>query len=291
MGAAHRRRRAGISLVKGLALILPVAAALVLSSPFPPAARAAKRPPAGDLRDALGIVLEPIPGGAFLMGARRGAADERPPHRVVVSPFLLGRTEVTVGQFRRFVEATGFVSDAERAKTRSWRDPSFGQSDDHPVVNVSWNDAAAFCAWTGTRLPTEAEWEYAAGNGPAHTTFSWGNHLPEVPAGNVIQDETVLPGHDDGYRFPAPVATYAANPMGLHDMTGNVEEWCADWYDDKWYSASPESNPRGPATGVFHVVRGGAWNSPARRLGITRRKRYAPNFRAAYIGFRVAADR
>ena len=152
--------------------------------------RAEPAGPASRREDRTGIEFVLVPGGEFMMGSAAGSRNEKPVHRKRVADFWLGRTEVTVGQFRRFVEATGYRTEAEQSggcfairdegewvlvDARTWRTPGFEQTDDHPVVCVSWNDATAFAGWAGLRLPSEVEWEYAAGNGPRHTEYSWGD--------------------------------------------------------------------------------------------------------------------
>jgi formylglycine-generating enzyme required for sulfatase activity len=203
-----------------------------------------------------GMELVRIPGGEFEMGSSDGGDNEQPVHRVRVSEFWLGKTEVTVGQYRRFVEATGYRTDAEKEGNcwtvdfsgywkkqggMSWREPGFPQGDDHPVVCVSWNDAKAFADWAGLRLPTEAEREYAAGNGARHTKYSWGDGSPAGPRGGNVADESakrrwggwqIFPGYDDGYQATAPVCSFEPNDFGLCDMTGNAWEWVSDWYGD-----------------------------------------------------------
>ena len=139
------------------------------------------------------------------MGSNDGGDDEQPVHRVRVSEFWLGKTEVTVGQYRRFADASGYRTDAEKEGYcwtvgssgnwgkqggKNWRDPGFPQGDDHPVVCISWNDAKAFADWAGLRLPTEAEWEYAAGNGARHTKYSWGDGNPAGRRGGNVADES-----------------------------------------------------------------------------------------------------
>jgi formylglycine-generating enzyme required for sulfatase activity len=204
----------------------------------------------------------------------------------------LSAREVTVGQFRRFVNDTGYKTEAERdglgngfdaAKGSfsndpkyTWRNPGFDQSDDHPVVNVSWNDAAEFCRWLSRkdgrtyRLPTEAEWEYCCRAG-SETLYSNGDD-PERLArvGNVADArakarfsnvDTIKA--DDGFVFTAPVGRYEANAWGLYDTHGNVCEWCLDNFDLDYYKHSATDDPRGPSKGSARVFRGGSWYWPA----------------------------
>ncbi len=175
----------------------------------------------------------------------------------------------------------------------TWRNPGFAQTDEHPVVNVSWNDAVAFCEWLSKqegkryRLPTEAEWEYACRAGST-TRFSNGDD-PERPGdvGNVA-DGTAKAKYPkwngtitarDGYVYTAPVGTFRPNGFGLYDMHGNVWEWCSDWYDQSYYANSPVEDPQGPATGSDRVVRGGGWfGSP-----VTCRSAIRPGFNPSSV--------
>jgi len=254
-----------------------------------------------------------IRGGSFDMGDTfgDGSAEEKPVHRVTVKDFYLSATEVTVGQFRRFAEATGYRSDAEKegwgyaskgtllwkVDGASWRKPGFDQNSDHPVVEVSWNDAKAFCQWAGCRLPTEAEWEYAARNKGQRIKYSWGSADPTGRNGGNLADEsaqrkfpdrTISEGFDDGYIFTAPVASYNPNELGLYDMSGNVWEWCSDWYGESYYQGSPINNPQGSSSGTFRVLRGGSWSDAPRGLRCSLRGWYNPDERYYFLGFRCA---
>jgi formylglycine-generating enzyme required for sulfatase activity len=270
-----------------------------------------------------GLDYVSIPAGSFHMGAVPGddeaLSDERPRHAVVLTkPFWLGRTEATVGAFRRFVAATGWKTTAEwdgwswvvvggdlvQQERVDWRAPGFEQADTHPVVHVSWYDAEAYCAWSGGRLPTEAEWEYAARGGADGGRYVWGADLRPLVAGvkqanvadasaaRVFADAVTVPGYDDGYAYTAPAATFAANGFGLYDMAGNVSEWCADWYDETRYAtrAPDVRDPQGPVVGSARVVRGGGWSDHGAQL----RASYRSSDRAAThlpgMGFRCARD-
>jgi len=246
--------------------------------------------------DAKGFDREPemvfIKGGNFKMGSDDNNFDG-PVHEVKLSDFYFGKYEVTVAQFQQFIEETGYLTDADKdngsdiwtgskseKKNRvNWKCDVQGntrpQSEyNHPVIHVSWNDAVAYCNWisrkTGKafRLPTEAEWEYAAGNGPKHTKYSWGNGNPYGKNGGnvadqslkqVISDRIIFNGYNDGFVYTAPVGSFNANDFGLYDMTGNVWEWCSDWMDFQYYDNSPGNNPQGPSkTEDYRVIRGGA---------------------------------
>lgn len=173
----------------------------------------------------------------------------------------------------------------------------------HPVLHVSWNDAMAYCDWlsqkTGKtyRLPTEAEWEYAAGNGSRHTKYSWGNGEPTGKKGGNVADESKRPGdgaswstkfdgYNDGYWFTAPVGSCDANDFGLFDMTGNVWEWCSDWKGN--YSSEKQANPIGPSSGVYRVNRGGSWSSNPLCCRVAYRYDDSPAYRNFNLGFRLA---
>ena len=263
-----------------------------------------------------GMVL--IKGGTFMMGSTKGAANEKPVHKVTVSDFYLSSKEVTVAEFSAFIEATGYKTDAEQVgysyrwgendkkQGANWRCDGQGNilplsEYNHPVVHVSWNDAVAYCNWlskkTGLnyRLPTEAEWEYAAGNGAQHTRFSWGDDEPlKKRVANIADDDaktivTGLPapnGYADGYVMTSPVGTYEPNSLGLYDMTGNVWEWCNDWFSN--YSAQPQVNPVATRSSENRVVRGGAWHCAPEYATVTARGSVGPSFSVAVIGFRPA---
>lgn len=244
-----------------------------------------------------------IPGGRFLMGSYEGKPDEQPIHEVILDGFWMDQTEVTNRQFQEFVEATGYVTTAEKApelrsvrgalaevkildefnapgsicfnpdlnpaeldpslgaynwwtyqKGANWRQPEGPGSSiedrlDHPVVHVSWDDAQAYCRWAGKRLPTEAEWEYAARGSLAGKTYPWGNQrnpdgrwLNNIWQGSFPFENTA----EDGFPTTAPVASFPPNGYGLYDMSGNVWEWCLDYYRPDYYARSRRRNPRGP---------------------------------------------
>ena len=243
--------------------------------------------------------------------------DQYPQHRVRISrAFRLGACEVTRGQFAEFVQATGYKTEGERDgqggygldektgkvkrdKTFTWRNPGFPQNGSHPVVDVSWNDAVAFCKWLSQkegatyRLPTEAEWEYACRAGTT-TAFSNGDDPRKlVEVGNIL-DATYTamtpqkPQADvnDGYAGTAPVGSYRPNAFGLYDMHGNAWEWCQDRYDRGYYGHSPETDPTGPVEGD-RVMRGGAIDCPPRYCLSAHRSNGKASERGANLGFRV----
>ncbi len=236
-----------------------------------------------------------ITGGTFQMGSNDGESDENPLHEVTLSDYYLNKYEVTIAQFKIFVDDTNYKTEAENGDGSyvytdagkyekkagiNWRYDAQGNlrpisQYNHPVIHVSWNDATAYCQWlsrkTGQsyRLPTEAEWEYSAGNGNSHTKYSWGNGNPSGRNGGNVADEagkrkfsnwTIFSGYDDGYVFTAPVGSFNTNTLGLYDLTGNVWEWCQDYYEENYYQASTSRDPQGPANGSTRVVRGGSWD-------------------------------
>ena len=283
------------------------------------------------LTNEIGMQFRLIPAGEFMMGSSKSAAaiasmfggeaesfeNEHPRHRVQISkPFYLGTYEVTVGQFRQFVDATGYKTDAEtdgkggwgidskdRAKQDpkyTWENPGFSQADNHPVVNVSWNDAMKFCEWlskkTGDeyRLPTEAQWEYACRAGTNSRYYDGDDSEGLAKVGNTADGTARVKFNrwggiksKDGYVFTAPVGRFAANSNGLYDMHGNVSEWCDDWYGEDYYGKSPSSDPQGPKTGAFRVNRGGGWNDLPLNCRSAHRTWIAPGFRVSFLGFRV----
>ncbi len=273
------------------------------------------------ITNSISMKLALIPAGEFKMGStpeqidkvlalfpgfkQEWASAEQPQHRVRVSrPFYLGAHEVTRGQFAEFVRAANYRTEAERddeggsgfdvdsgrhetGKKYSWRDTGFPQSDEHPVVNVSWNDAVAFCDWLSRiegrtyRLPTEAEWEYACRAGTT-TLFSTGDE----PEGVVTVAN--LAGAGDGFPFTAPVGSFKANAFGVFDMHGNVWEMCADWFDPNYYSYSPATDPKGPLLGSSRISRGQTWDGGGPDARSAHRDCIAPTIRGASTGFRVA---
>jgi formylglycine-generating enzyme required for sulfatase activity len=263
-----------------------------------------------------GMVL--IPAGSFMMGSDDGADNEKPVHEVYVEAFYLDKYEVTMAQFKKFVEVTGYKTDAEKEgwsyawtgtnwekkKGVNWRHDAEGKSIgshrmNHPVIHVSWNDAKAYAQWAGKRLPTEAEWEYAARSGSKGYKYSWGNGNPDGNKGGNIADEafkrvfkdwTIWEGYNDGYVFTAPVGSFEPNEFGLYDMTGNVWEWCDDWHDENYYSKSPKQNPKGTESGSQRVLRGGAWGVNPLGLRCAYRFRGLTASRDGTIGFRCAQD-
>jgi sulfatase modifying factor 1 len=273
-----------------------------------------------------------LPGGAFLMGNEDREANrydgEGPVRQVTVDPFAIDPYTVTNDDFAQFVAATGYRTEAEQfgwsfvfhtflsAETAAkvtqapvqtpwwrvvhgadWAHPEGTDSDvrqrlDHPVVHVSWNDANAYCLWAGMRLPTEAEWEYAARGGLVQKRYPWGDELK--PDGehrcNIWQGKFPVKNHgSDGFLGTAPVATYKPNAFGLYQTSGNVWEWCADWYARDYYAEGSAINPQGPGQGQERVMRGGSFlchRSYCNRYRVGARNKNTPDSASNHIGFR-----
>lgn len=273
-----------------------------------------------------------LPGGEFFMGtdSKIGyeADGEGPARKVKVDPFAIGCYAVTNRDFKEFIDQTGYVTDAERygwsfvfhllvsEKTKmqvkqvvqqtpwwyvvegaSWKHPEGPDSTienrlNHPVVHVSWNDAMAYCEWTGTRLPTEAEWEYAARGGLEKKTYPWGDHLKKNGKFqcNIWQGEfPTVNTTEDGFLSTAPVDTYSPNDYGLYNSIGNVWEWCYDWF-----TPAPDLedtvNPKGPLQGEAKVMKGGSYlchDSYCNRYRIAARTSNTPDSSSGNLGFRV----
>jgi formylglycine-generating enzyme required for sulfatase activity len=297
-----------------------------------------------------------IPGGEFTMGSEAGNArpDERPAHKVKVNAFWLDQTEVTNAEFKRFVEATGYVTTAERVPSReeilaqlppgspeppkemfvpgslvfdtpkqpgqywwkwmpgaNWRHPqgpnsSIAGLDQYPVVQVSWEDAEAYAKWAGKRLPTEAEWEFAARGGLQDKTYAWGNEDPYTgkSKANIWQGQFPMVNTDkDGYHLASPVKSFPPNRYGLYDMTGNVWEWVADWYRFDAYQndahAKLTENPKGPPDSwdpeepyaKKRVQRGGSFlcdKNYCTSYRVSARMKSSPDTGLLHTGFRCA---
>ncbi|MBP97401.1 hypothetical protein CMK18_15735, partial [Candidatus Poribacteria bacterium] len=187
----------------------------------------------------------------------------RPIHRVELEGFYMDTCEVTVGQFKKFVNETGY-------NYSQWNDLeqySFSPTDAHPMICVNWYDATAYAEWAGKRLPTEAEWEYAARGGLEGKRYSWGNQATHENANFLGVDANSI----DQWKYCSPVGKFQGNGYGLFDISGNVYEWCSDWYSVDYYSKAPRKNPLGPETGRYKVLRGGAWNRSKDKLRVASR--------------------
>lgn len=253
-------------------------AALLVSAPSAAEAELPKERAGAD-----GAPMVLVPAGEFVMGAPEGVgeADERPEHRVRIDAFYLDKYEVTVARYDKFLEATGWMRPV------NWYQLELSEVGDRPVVGVSWNDAQKYCEWADRRLPTEAEWEYAA-RGTDGRRYPWGDAEPDAKLANYARTWSY-----DYYkkRLEAVGSREASkSPFGVYEMAGNVWEWVADWYDAKYYARSPEKNPPGPESGTLKVLRGGSWNFSTQYLRATVRLKYEPTAREADVGFRCAQD-
>jgi formylglycine-generating enzyme len=249
-----------------------------------------------------------IPAGEFKMGCPDGGNDAKPVHKVDLHEFYIDRQEVTNAQYRKFVSATGHrepkgsgsVDGEWKEDFEPWKDSLFNR-DNQPVVCVSWHDAMAYASWAGKRLPTEAEWEKAARGGLAGKKYSWGDSAPSAEG---IHDANYRSEDDeaDGYQYTAPVGSFAPNRYGLHDMIGNVFEWCFDEYQLGFYKRSSGKNPRAGDTSAAastnyksidtnRVLRGGSWDSPSDSLGVAVRASEKPSTRLLFLGFRCVFPR
>lgn len=274
-----------------------------------------------------------IPRQSFAMGDSFGdgwAADgEYPVHKVLIDAFQIDATSVTNADFRRFVAATGYRTEAETfgfsavfrlalaadeqdvvgqpAGTPWWlgvrgadwahpggRHSSIDELVEHPVVHVTWNDAHAYCEWAGRRLPTEAEWEAASRAGLPGRRYPWGDKLGAEWGCNIWQG--VFPTTntcDDGWLTTAPVRTYQPNAYGLWQTVGNVWEWCSDWWDASYYAKAPRENPLGPVSGAVRVLRGGSYlchDSYCNRYRNAARSSNTPDSSMGNAGFRTAVS-
>ncbi len=287
--------------------------------------------PATRGRDSIDTMIA-LPGGEFRMGTDDGAGyprdGEGPVRTVRIDPFLMDAHAVSNDRFAAFVADTGYVTEAETigwsyvfagflpaavrresprpertpwwcgVRGATWSHPEGPGSDidgrgDHPVVHVSWNDAMAFCAWSGNRLPTEAEWEYAARGGLSRKRYPWGDEVDQggryrcnIWRGSFPAKNTAA----DGYRGTAPVDAFEPNGFGLYNTCGNVWEWCADWWTTE-HGSPPIINPAGPKTGDAKVIRGGSHmchDSYCFRYRVAARSSNTPDGAAGHTGFRCA---
>jgi formylglycine-generating enzyme required for sulfatase activity/serine/threonine protein kinase len=267
------------------------------------------------IENSIGMRLKLIPAGRFLMGSpddeKGRSSDEGPQRQVEISrPFYLGIHTVTIGQFRRFCDEAPYQTEAEkdgqggwglteegefegRKPKYNWKNPGWMQTDEYPVVNVTWNDAVTFCAWLSQkekreyRLPTEAEWEYACRAGTS-TPFWWGNSASSGQA-NFDGNHPYGRAAKGAYlKRAVKVGCYPANPWGLFDMHGNVWQWCNDWYDKDYYGQKINKDPQGPIGGSACVLRGGSWGNLGGVCRAACRVNYEPSNRSNDVGFRVA---
>jgi sulfatase modifying factor 1 len=278
-----------------------------------------------------------LPGGSFLMGTDTlegfPADGEGPIRSITLSPFSVDRDPVTNDRFQRFIEATGYKTEAEtfgwsfvfwalippakfntivedtvaaapwwcKVPHARWNEPEGPGSDlkgrgNHPVAHVSWQDAAAFAAWAGKRLPTEAEWEYTARGGLEQKLYPWGDklrtdgqHRCNIWQGVFPQTNTA----EDGYVGTCPVDAFPPNDYGVFSITGNTWEWCSDWFDPDFHRTANPNNPQGPPTGAARVMKGGSFlchKSYCNRYRVAARTSNTPDSSASNIGFRCVAS-
>ena len=218
-----------------------------------------------------------IPAGSFQMGDHLDWMSNAPVHTVELNGFYMDVHEVTVGQFKQFVNQSGYSYDL-------WNQVAqYSPGDEYPMVYVNWDDAVAYAKWAGKRLPTEAEWEYASRGGLVGKRYPWGD---EITHDDANYSGT---GGKDKWSKCAPVGSFAPNGYGLYDMAGNAWEWCADRYDENYYQNSPSKNPPGPDTGSRRVLRGSCWYRTAYYLRVAYRGYDVPSNRYLYYGFRCVS--
>ena len=221
-----------------------------------------------------------IPAGCFDMGDHfgEGTPDELPVHNICISAFHMGVHEVTNARYAECVDA-GQCSAPVHSSSAT-RDSYFGEPayDDYPVIYVSWFDAAEYCAWVGQRLPTEAEWEYAARGGLEGKRYPWGDDI-------IGSDANYWSSGDTDGNDTRPVGSYSANGYGLFDMAGNAWEWVSDWHQ-YYYSTSPSQDPPGPSIGEYRTLRGGSWGHNPVFLRMADRGQFGPLLRLSMFGFR-----
>lgn len=254
--------------------------------------------------------MVPVPTGSLLMGSDQGEPAERPVHRVNLPAFLIDRFETTNREFTDFVKATGHKTNAEisgfgwhwerewhKVRGADWHHP-YGPSssieglENHPVVQVSWFDANAFCRWRDKRLPTEAEWERAA-RAEGKRIYPWGDQSPregELYRASYGTDQCCKADRGDGYLFTAPVGSFPAgrSPFSVEDLAGNVWEWVADWFDPNFYRHSPAQSPLNRIRGEQRGIRGGGWGNNPSGLRSTLRHANPADFGLSMVGFRCA---
>jgi formylglycine-generating enzyme required for sulfatase activity len=273
------------------------------------------------------VLLE---GGEFLMGSEDRYAypgdGEGPVRRIRVDPFRIDACAVSNSQFATFIDETGYVTETERfgwsfvfagllpddfpptrgvveapwwrqVEGADWHHPEGPHSDldgraDHPVVHITWNDAQAFCFWSGKRLPTEAEWEYAARGGLEGRVFPWGDELEPGDEHRMNVWQGTFPSEnasEDGFYGTCPVDAFPSNAFGLHNTTGNVWEWCSDWFSPDFHTRDRRTNPEGPRRGTHRTTRGGSYlchQSYCLRYRVSARNALTPDTSTGNVGFR-----
>ena len=248
-----------------------------------------------------GLTYVWVPAGTFMMGCVPADTEceerEQPRHAVTISRgFWIGRTEVTVESFERFVHSTDNIMAPAPDQNPDWKNK------DHPVVNVTWEEATSYCSWAAGRLPSEAEWEYSARGGEDGLKYPWGNRLVDNHAnfqdgkwvyrrepGRLIR-RTRRPEMGEEQSQTMKVASFPPNGFKLYDLVGNAWEWTADLYAEDYYQESPMVDPRGPADGPDRVGRGASWFYSPRFLRLSARGRFGPTYWNDDLGFRCVRD-
>jgi formylglycine-generating enzyme required for sulfatase activity len=272
----RKQIRIAVVSVAALSVVGLCAGSLASSKPLP--------------KSSLKIEMISIPAGSFLMGYSGvgndkdySKSDEHPQHSVTLAAYSIGKYDVTRGQYKQFMKAGGYSNksywsgegwkwkvNAKRtepdrwAAKQTWGKQTFTQTDNHPVVGVTYYEAEAFCKWAGGHLPTEAQWERAArwNSKTKHANvYPWGDVWDAEKCNNYSDHNSAGGGYQN--LQTAPVGSYpsGASPAGCQDMAGNVWEWCKDWYGEEYYSQSPSSDPQGPTSGSSRVLRGGGWGN------------------------------
>ena len=247
-----------------------------------------------------------IEGGTFHLGAvdrdRDARPCERPRHPVTLAAFQLDRYEVTLAEYEEAVAAAVVPEPScpvRHEDERALCNVGVRARRNHPVNGVSWHSARAYCEWKGKRLPTEAEFEFALRAGRDDAIYPWGDErVPPADWGNVVGEESrpdyerweQIAGYRDPYIGTSPVGSFEPNALGLHDMTGNVWEWCSDWYGERYYADEPRLDPTGPPSGDHKILRGGGFHCILAELRSAERHHKAATDDSFYSGFRCAND-
>jgi formylglycine-generating enzyme required for sulfatase activity len=243
-----------------------------------------------EITDLTGATMRLVPAGDFTMGSENGAVDEKPVHTVYLDAFYMDKYEVTNALYKACVDVGGCTPPQQTSSyTRS---SYYGNSefDDYPVIYVGWNQAKTYCKWRGASLPTEAQWEKAARGADARV-YPWGNAFDGTKANFcdkncpfIYADKTI----DDNFADTAPIGSYESekSPYGVYDLAGNILEWTTDWYSDTYYKNSSPSNPIGPTSGLYRVLRGGSWSKSVKTMRASARFFGKPDPIYYSIGFR-----
>ncbi len=237
--------------------------------------------------------MNTVPTGAFMMGSKDGQENENPTHEVILSSFEISKHEVTNHQFRVFVKTTKYKTAAEEdGSTQTWNSYAIVGRARYPVVYVTYADALAYCKWLSAttketyRLPTEAEWEYAARGGTKDQPYPWGTEIQASNANYAYEDSRKAYG-EPILDYLKPVGSYSPNGFGLYDVIGNVAEWCLDGFKADFYKESPKENPLCPDQGSARIVRGGGWMNTTSFFSLSFRKNQPGAYKSSSLGFRV----